>query len=106
MASFEQYVDDAEKDNTIDALCFNYKRPDKVTGLQGLPVDNPVSKEEFANNVICSFLMENRRAYAGNLAAEQARIAAIKDIDNAVVFAPTADKLTALKLANTSLEKA
>lgn len=68
----------------IEALCANYSRPEKIKNSNGEEVDNPVTTDEFANNVILSFIREHIKAYKANKASEQARLKAMQEVDSTI----------------------
>lgn len=74
------------EDLAIEAICVNYGRPEKVAQQDGSQIDNPVSPEDFTNNVIKSFIKDNIKAYRASKAAEKARNDAIAIIDRDLNF--------------------
>ena len=72
------------EEREIEGICGQYRRPAKVME-NDKEIDNPVSEETFAANILKSFVKEVVCAYEANLAGETARKAAyskaISEID-------------------------
>lgn len=77
--------DKLTRDRVVEAVTDQYKRPARVL-VDGVEVDNPVSKEDFTNNILKSFLKEVTMANEANKAAEFARQIVIAKVKAEVDF--------------------
>ena len=75
----ESIFDDVFEERIIDSICIHYGRPEKVK-QDGSDIDNPVSKKEFSENVLKSFIKEIVFAVEGNKAANESRKNAIEKV--------------------------
>lgn len=66
-------ADEVMRARVVDAVCCQYNRPLKVKDADGKEIDNPVSCEEYCDNIVKSFLREVTVANEANKAAEAAR---------------------------------
>lgn len=98
MGVFQVVCDDTLDDSIIDAVCATYNRPEKIV-VDGKQVDNPVSKRDFTNNILCSFVTEVASSYEARVAAETQRVATLTAAKQKYIVAPDTDKLAEVKTA-------
>lgn len=79
MASFSYSLPDEVFAFVVEAMCFNYNYPAKVT-QDGVEIDNPVSKAAFTLEQVVKFLNDNVASYKNHL-GDQAKAAFIEDLN-------------------------
>lgn len=85
MAQISVTIPDELKDRVIDALCGQYGRPETVN-VDGVDVPNPTTKNQFAQNIVKSFIKEVVMAYEANKAGEVARKAALNKAKDEILI--------------------
>ena len=51
-------IPDEKKNEVIDAFATQYNYPTKVQNEEGVEIDNPITKGQFALNIVNSFIKE------------------------------------------------
>lgn len=87
MAAFSIEIADSDISRVIDAVCANYNRPEQVENPDFSPdeevsdtnpdmIENPETKNQFANRMVRKFLSDHVAAHEVRVAKEAAAAAA------------------------------
>ena len=77
MAEFKLCFNDSLNDRIVSGFCKQYNYQDKIQNPDGSITDNPISRQQFTQNMICQFVKEVTAAAEANVAGDQARKAAV-----------------------------
>ncbi len=78
MATISLTIPDAIAVRVLDAMAYGNGYTDTVTDMNGDPLPNPITKMQFAKNVLKGWIKSNVVAYESVKAAENAREVAIE----------------------------